>query len=207
MAASLTAPTAHHRFVSGVGPVTAWVSATLLGYELGQSGTPATPYKAPSTLRITELMYNPAGGGDYEFIELKNAGQQPLVLGSASFEGIEYVFPFDTPALGPGEFLVLARNARRFAERYPGVTITGIYEGHLSNQGEQLVLKSGLGEVLATVVYDDEHDWPLTPDGWGDSLVLVANDSDPNNPKSWRASQTLYGSPGGEGPQTAVMVR
>jgi len=44
-------------------------------------------------LRITELMYNPVGGSDYEFIELKNTGTGTLDLSNVSFiEGVTFDF-------------------------------------------------------------------------------------------------------------------
>ena len=75
--------------------------------------------------------------------------------------------------------------------------LVGVYDGRLSNEGETLHLKDGEGKLLLSLTYDDEGGWPISPDGRGDSLVLVASaGADPNNPKSWRASAQLYGSPG-----------
>ena len=46
-----------------------------------------------SDLRITELMYDPAGGSDYEFIELKNTGPGTLDLANVYFsDGIDFAF-------------------------------------------------------------------------------------------------------------------
>lgn len=148
-------------------------------------------------VRITELMYNPLGGNDYEFIELKNEGETALELANISFEGIDFTFPPTAPALPPGELIVLADNASAFVERYPDVPLAGVYEGRLSNEGETIRLKDGEGKLLLSLTYDDEGGWPISPDGRGDSLVLVDSaGADPNNPKSWRASAQLYGSPG-----------
>jgi hypothetical protein len=148
-------------------------------------------------LRVTELMYNPPGGNDYEFIELKNEGETALGLANLSFEGINFTFPPTAPALPPGEFIVLAGNASAFIERYPDVPINGVYDGRLSNEGESVSLKDGEGKLLLSLAYDDENGWPISSDGRGDSLVSIASAGvDPNNPKSWRASAQLYGSPG-----------
>jgi hypothetical protein len=131
----------------------------------------------------------------YEFIELANSGDGPVDLAGASFEGIQYSFPFDMPALGPGQTIILARDAAAFAERYPEVTISGVYEGELSNQGERIGLSDLSGQTLAAVTYDDERGWPLSADGLGDSLTLVEPEGNPNDPLNWRASRQLYGSP------------
>jgi hypothetical protein len=50
--------------------------------------------------------------------------------------------------------------------------------------------------VIASVQYDDENGWPLSADGWGDSLVLVTPDTDPGDPRNWTASALVSGSPG-----------
>jgi hypothetical protein len=155
-----------------------------------------TVVEGESQVRITEIMYNPLGDNDYEFIELKNIGQAEVELANLSFEGIEFTFPPDTPPLPANAFIVLANNAGAFAERYPDAPLAGIYGGRLSNSGEHLALKDVDGQTITTVTYKTEGDWPLSPDGRGDSLVLVNLRGDPNNPKSWRASSRLHGSPG-----------
>lgn len=146
-------------------------------------------------VRITELMYNPTGSQDYEFIELYNPGDASVDLAQAAFEGIEYSFPANA-RLEPGQVIVLSGNASAFAERYPGVTLAGVYQGRLANGGERLVLKNSQGEVLTALTYDDENGWPISPDGRGDSLVRLDLNGDPNAPHSWQASRELGGSPG-----------
>jgi hypothetical protein len=146
-------------------------------------------------LHITEIMYNPLGGNDYEFIELHNTADATFNLGMMYFEGINYTFPTNA-TLSPGEYLVLVRNPQAFARRYPGVVIGGVYQGSLSNKGEILVLKDAGGKIVTSVEYDDENGWPLSPDGRGDSLIIVDPNHDPNNPDNWRASPDLHGSPG-----------
>jgi hypothetical protein len=157
--------------------------------------------RSDSKLRITEVMYNPVGGGDYEFIELQNAGQGEVDVSNMYFEGILHTFPAGRQTLAPGEVIVLVRNPEAFAERYPGVAIDGVYQGQLSNQGERITLRDFTGDVVVSVAYDDEYDWPISPDGRGDSLVLVNLDGDPDDPRNWRASAHLYGSPGLDEPE------
>ena len=148
-----------------------------------------------SDLRITEVMYNPSGDEEMEFLELKNLGGLAVDLSGAYFEGITFRFVDDT-VLGPGQFAVLIRDLKKFRRRYPEVEIAGIYEGKLSDRGETVVLRAADGTVLASVTYDDENGWPLSADGTGDSLVLAQYDGSANDPQNWRASVDLYGSPG-----------
>jgi len=149
-------------------------------------------------LQITEIMYNPGDSDEYEFIELKNSGDTELNLANMFFEGINFTFAPGTPPLAPGEFVVLVRNATAFSERYPGVTVGGVYGGQLSNQGEEIRLKDAAGETVISVAYDDGNGWPITADGRGDSLVLIDPTADPYNPKNWRASVQVNGSPGAD---------
>jgi hypothetical protein len=145
-------------------------------------------------LRLTEIMYNPVDGSDYEFIELQNAGSAEIELAGMSFEGIDFSFPARA-RLAAGACLVLVRNQAAFNERYPGVAVAGVYDGKLSNKGETISLKNAAGEPIISVSYDDENGWPLTPDGRGDSLILAHVEADPAHAKSWQASPQLDGTP------------
>ncbi|GAB4430757.1 MAG: hypothetical protein Kow0031_11690 [Anaerolineae bacterium] len=148
-------------------------------------------------LRITEVMYNPPNGDDFEYIELFNSGSAPVELARLIFDdGIRYRFPPNTPPLGAGEYAVLVSNPTAFALQYPSVKVWGAYEGHLSNKGEHFELLTPDGQTLLEVRYDDENGWPVSADGRGDSLTLVDINANPGNPKSWRASAEVYGSPG-----------
>lgn len=150
-----------------------------------------------SRLQITEIMYNPIGGDDYEFIELKNIGSIELNLSRLSFtEGIRFTFPPNAAPLAPHQPLVLVRNPAAFARRYPGVPIGGVYEGQFSNKGETISLKDAHGQIIVSLKYDDENGWPVSADGWGDSLVIVDEGQDPNDPANWRASTNPNGWPG-----------
>jgi hypothetical protein len=157
-----------------------------------------------SELHLTEIMYNPQAGNDYEFIELKNDGDSDFELANSFFEGIDYSFPPGTPPLPPGGFVVLASNPAALAERYPGLSIGGTYDGQLSNAGEKISLRDPEGTVLISVEFDDGSGWPISPDGRGDSLVLIDFEGDPNRAKSWRASADLHGSPGEDDPRLTL---
>ena len=147
-------------------------------------------------LRITEIMYNPAGSDDYEFVELKNMSRSALEIANLSFEGLEFTFPANTNPLEPGEVIVLVRNQAAFSARYPTVAVAGVYQGRLSNSGEKLAIYDAQGRLVASAQYDTENGWPISPDGRGDSLILVDEHGDPNASKNWQASLQPHGSPG-----------
>ncbi len=149
-----------------------------------------------SQLVITEIMYNPIEGDDYEFIELQNTGNSELDISGVYFEGLDFSFPAGTAPLAPKEFVVLARNPAALAQKYPGLDIKGVYSGQLSNKGEKIILKDFRDNPIMGVEYDDENGWPISPDGRGDSLVIRNPKGELNNPKNWQASPTFNGSPG-----------
>jgi hypothetical protein len=148
-------------------------------------------------LRITEIMYNPPGGDDYEFIELRNTGNTPLDVSGFSFTGITYVFPGGS-VLSPGQTIVLAanNNPAAFGARYPGLVVFGYYADRLANGGERIAIKGRLGETIVSVDYSDGGQWPRIADGFGSSLEIVDPLGDPDAPANWRASAVQYGTPG-----------
>jgi hypothetical protein len=150
---------------------------------------------------ITEIMYNPYVDEDMEFLELQNRGSGAADLSGATFAGIDYRFP-EGFTVAPGGYVVLLRDLSHFRRRYPDVEIYGVYGGKLSDKGETLTLYAADGSILTEVSYDDERGWPLSADGAGDSLVLVEGCADPSARECWRASTTLYGTPGADEPGT-----
>ncbi|MBN1674756.1 MAG: lamin tail domain-containing protein [Kiritimatiellae bacterium] len=147
-------------------------------------------------IRLTEIMYNPLGGADYEFIEITNTGSATRGLSRMRFtNGLRYTFPPGAQLAG-GASLVLARNADAFAGRYPGTAVFGQYLGGLDNGGERITLSDGDGRTVASVRYNDKAPWPEAADGDGYSLVAAGTTGDPDDPAAWRASNLVGGSPG-----------
>ena len=149
-------------------------------------------------LRVTEIMYNPIGGSEYEFIELTNLGDSPLNLNGVSFkEGIQFVF--DDTILLSNESVVLVSNLQAFTSRYG--TETGLikeYQGKLNNAGEKLVMQlpDPFPFTILNFNYDDK--WYPAADGEGYSIVYnntSAGNSFYNN-ESWSLGSYL-GSPNG----------
>ncbi|MEO8351933.1 MAG: lamin tail domain-containing protein, partial [Chthoniobacteraceae bacterium] len=151
-------------------------------------------------LRITAIMFNPLGGSDYEYIELRNVGSTPLDVTGAEFvEGISYVFP--SRILNPGETILLVHNEQLFRARYgAGPVIDGVFTGSLDNAGEKLALQlpPPFDANIMNFTYNDG--WYPPTDGGGFSLVVV----DPlasaglwGDHNTWMASTELGGSPGG----------
>ena len=164
---------------------------------------PTAPDPVQSSLRITELMFNPRGDEGFEFIELQNIGNQAIDLSEIHFsEGIRFSFAGSAvEELPPGEYVVIVRNGLAFASRYDtaGMLIAGEYSGRLSNGGERVTLSFGSAETILDFEYDDE--WLPAADGKGHSMVIrdpQGPAEDWNDPASWRLSNSPSGSPGRE---------
>ncbi|WP_425399136.1 lamin tail domain-containing protein [Aeoliella sp.] len=192
-------------------------------YDSSQSGTlndwsaevdKSFVIDAPLSLRIVELMYNPAGSGASEYIELLNIGTESIDLTGVqiadfSTEG----FTFGGGTLAAGERIVVAEDVAAFQAQYPAVTnvIATGYSGSLSNGGETITLVDSFGTVLQSFTYDNESPWPTAPDNGGPSLEyigpltgtedpLATSPADPfDDPSNWQASTAIGGSPGTDG--------
>lgn len=169
------------------------------------------------SLVISEIMYHPlaptpaevAAGftddDDFEYLELRNVGSEPLDLTNVRFtKGIESDL---NGSIAPGEFVLLVRNQAAFEMRHGSdLPVIGIYDGKLDNGGERLKLSFGAGLEIRDFVYDDSEPWPAGTDGEGSSLVLIDPFGVPDhaNPFNWRAAAMTPGTsestsfPGGD---------
>lgn len=179
-------------------------------------GAPAAMHVVREHLRVTEIMYNPPGGSDEEFVELHNASTNETLnlAGVALGAGIDFSFTNGT-TLPPGGYLVLINttNETAFRTAYglaPSVPLTGPYGGKLDNGGETLTIKTAAGgTTFVSFEYDDSRGWPLSPDGAGHSLVVatgVAAERALDYGGNWRASAYIGGSPGQADPDPVVNV-
>ena len=166
--------------------------------------------RAPSTLRITEVMYNPGPADvwssftdpdDFEFIEVQNTGTRTIGLAGVMFtDGISFDFTTGSVArLAPGECVVVVKNMEAFRERYANwqdMNIAGEYEGSLENNGERIELHDGVSK--SNLAFSYEGSWYWAADGVGFSLVPVDPDvpDEPSSKEFWRVSAYRYGSPG-----------
>ncbi|MBN1441306.1 MAG: CotH kinase family protein, partial [Planctomycetes bacterium] len=165
------------------------------------AGAPLEPFPAESHLRITEVMYHPSQGADYEFVELQNIGPEAIDLSSVAFtEGIEFEFSGGAVTeLGPGEFVLVVENEAVFRSTYDAadLLIAGEYSGRLANEGERIALVAGASSTVLDFTFSD--DWYPATDGGGYSLVSA----DPLDAPEvwglaigWRESSEVGGSPG-----------
>ena len=134
----------------------------------------AEAMKVLEGLRITEMMYHPAGNAEAEFIELQNISGSTLDLSGVRLtNGVNFVFPEGT-SLAPGEYTVVVRNQIVFESIYDwGVNIAGQYTGALSNGGEDVTLKLASPLDAALLRFDYNDTWYPSTDGEGYSLNII----------------------------------
>ncbi|PAW66592.1 MAG: hypothetical protein B9S34_07760 [Opitutia bacterium Tous-C1TDCM] len=164
-------------------------------------------------LRITEVMYNPTGGNDYEFVEVQNIGSSALDLGGVRFtNGLDYTFPAGT-SLAPGAYTVVARNRTAFLSRYPAAAASlapGTFSGTLDNNGENIALTLPEPWYVHIVRFRYESTWqPLTA-GNGFALSVRSPAATAvralSTASSWRASAAANGSPGSADSSTVTIA-
>jgi Lamin Tail Domain len=195
------------------------VSTTLQYFTLPTPGVANATAVNPNTvlslailagLRITEIMYNPLGGTDYEFVELKNVGPTSLSLAGVRIDGgIEFTFP--NVSLPAGQFIVVVNNLTAFESRYgAGINVAGEFIGNLNNGGEDLILELAEPYDAAVLRFDFDDNalagWPTTPDGSGPSLEVINPLGDYRNSANWQASASINGSPGTAGPGSGASL-
>jgi hypothetical protein len=152
-------------------------SDIVLGAELAVAeavtpGTPGTPFVE----------------NDEQWIELLNRSDHAVDLGGWRLaDAIDFTFPPET-VLGPGELLVVARDAAALRSRHPDVRVLGDFSRRLSHRSDPIVLRDGAGNPADTVRYQDDAPWPAAADGGGSSLELRDPRADNSSPSAWAAS-------------------
>jgi len=147
------------------------------------------------------IYYNPAtaatdtvSGRNFEFVELKNTGDQLINLQGVKFaKGIDLTFEEPLVIL-PDSFIVVAEDAFWFEQKY-GFTPQAVYAGKLENSGETLLLKTPCQSFIDSVRYDDVLPWDTVPDNGKFSLALIDGLSNNALAVNW-SKQTIPASPG-----------
>jgi uncharacterized repeat protein (TIGR02543 family) len=183
--------------------------------------TPNATNSAPRVgpVVISEIMYNPPGGGDAdEYFELVNVSASPVTLYDEVkqkpwrvTDGVDYDFPASPPVtLAPGQRMLLARNLTALGNSNitipPEVQRAQWVAGTLDNGGEilQIAKPGGVDAFNVTqyirvdrVNYDDAAPWVTTPDGTGPALAKIDENAYGNDAANWRASYASAGLPEG----------
>jgi hypothetical protein len=156
---------------------------------------------AVNAIVIHEINYHaPSSDDPGDWVELLNAYALPVDLSGwvlkDSVHGHAFTIPQGT-VLPPGAFLVLCANLEAFSARFPHVPYAlGNLGFNLGNGGDQLRLFNARKQLVDELTYLDSAPWPKDADGGGRTLELVKPGLDNSIASSWRASNSMGGSPG-----------
>jgi len=142
--------------------------------------------QAYNNLLINEIHYQP----------LDSVNPNLDTIAGKYFEfikGIQYQFK-STTEIQPKQFLVLASDSIRFTERY-NFSPLGVYAGHLSNQGETILLKNPINQTIDSINYGLDLPWPVSLNQQGNSLSLKTVDLETSLPGNWQYSKQKGGTP------------
>jgi spore coat protein CotH len=162
----------------------------------GNCSLPAPQSLTPEIL-ISEIMYNPVGGIEDEFIELYNPSPtESIDLSGWRVDGIAMTVPPGTVIMPQG-YLLFVKNDPQFRLTYgSGKYIAGQYAGTLDDLGESITLRNQFGGAISAVIYDEADPWPAAANGGGSSLELIDTTQDNGKVVNWAASLAAGGTPG-----------
>jgi len=138
---------------------------------------------------FNEIHFNPPKKQPLEFIELHNAGDQPVTLtGWRLIGGIDFKFP-EGATLPPKGYLVVVQDAVAFEKAF-GTKPLGQFEGKLGNDGDRLELRPAAQGTGDKVKYGAGFPWPTAARGAGASIELIHPKLDRDLGGNWRSSSS-----------------
>jgi hypothetical protein len=164
------------------------------------------------SLIINEIMYDPLDGQN-EWIELFNRTTQPVDLAQwtfndrATLSGVNtFTISDSTMIVQPGGFVVVAAESSvcsfypNLQSVRPGVCVSVLNHSSglsLNNEGDVLVLKDLVGQIIDSVAYSPRWHHPDVVDTHGRSLERINPDIESNDPRTWSTcTNILGGTPG-----------
>lgn len=157
-------------------------------------------HAATQEVVITELMYDPPGGdANHEWVELYNAGAEPVMLHGGSgtdgwrmFDGANHVFTTST-VLGAGAYMVIAQDSAQFLKDYPAFTGTLVESSFiLDNASGRAALRVGSSGALWS-----EIQYTSAWGGGGNGYTLAKKHAlGADIADEWAQSAALAGTPG-----------
>jgi len=142
-------------------------------------------YHAPPQLRTDTEPYLES---EEEWIELYNrSGETVDLSGWRLRDAVEFEFEVGT-TLGPGEYLVVAKDAEAVKTKYEISNVVGNFDRKLSNQDDRILLVDANKNPADEVHYFERGKWAEAADGGGSSLELRDADADNSRGAAWAAS-------------------
>jgi hypothetical protein len=176
------------------------------GVPIHELEYPGSTTPAQDDLRITELMYFPAGDGEAEFVELQNTGSTPLDLTGVRLSGgVSFNFTNSLiTVLAPNEYVLVVRDRLVMENLHGpnvGLRIGGEFDAsRLENNGERIKLEDAQNNTIQEFRYRSDGDWPACAAGAGPSIEVLSLTYDAvEQGANWQASVELNGTPGTSG--------
>ncbi len=150
-------------------------------------------------VQVNEIMYQPSGVPDAEFVELYNPSPTEAVdLSGWELDGVALKIPPGTVIL-PSGYALFVKDDVQFRSIYGGSKfVAADYQGALKDIGESLVLRNRHGAVVSGVTYEPAAPWPTLAAGGGRSLELIDPTQPTDKVANWSASSATAtgGTPG-----------
>lgn len=122
----------------------------------------------------------PAGQKSGDWIELYNAGKQPVSLKGWSLRDVRRSWAFPEVSIAPQSYLVICQDSAAFRKQFPYVRhIAGDFRFGLNKQAERLLLYAADGRVVDSIAYAIE-----APEGEF-TLDLLMPSLDNSQPDNW----------------------
>ena len=170
-----------------------WLADHMDWMDIQLASVPDQVIEIPE-LVISEIMYSPQGGSDYDFIEIANTGDSDIELTGVFFaNGFTFTFP-NGEIISKGGFKVIAADSQKFQLRY-GFAPAGEFYGQLDKAGERITLQNSLCCDINSVRYNDKAPWPVIDALHPGSIELVDLLSDNSLPENWAISTKPQGTP------------
>ncbi|MGJ8643033.1 MAG: lamin tail domain-containing protein [Luteolibacter sp.] len=178
--------------------------------------TPGTTNSSPliGPIVISEIMFEPAGSGSSEYMELLNISDESVTLYDNTHlaawritNGIEYEFPSNAPiTIAPGARIILTQSITEFNANFTVPSGTEILEwtsGKISNSGETLQLSRPAAVDALNILqyarvdrvnYEASTPWPTNTSGTGLALARIVESDYGNDFANWFSAQATPGS-------------
>ncbi|MCC7430168.1 CotH kinase family protein [bacterium] len=155
---------------------------------------------ANDEILINEINYNSSPTFDTkDWVELHNQSNSNIDVSGWIFKDSDSLHVFELPQgtiLNSGSYVVLCEDTTAFKSLFPTVTnFLGNFDFGLSGNGELIRLYDQNGNLVDSLVYDDEAPWQTAPDGTGSTLQLKNPAFDNSLAENWGASAS-FGTPG-----------
>lgn len=151
-------------------------------------------------LVINEINYNSSPSFDTEdWIELYNPVEEDIDISgwkiSDNNPDNTFVFPAGSKING-NDYLIICRDTLRFNSLHLNIgNVYGNFDFGLSSTGDDVLLFDLDGNLIDSVSFESNNEWPSLPNGNGPTLSLTNPQCDNTKAVNWKAS-AFYGTPG-----------